>query len=177
VNARPIDLAPAEHRLFFALWPEPAVRAAFAASAQGLPGRAVHPDDLHVTLEFLGAVPAQRLEALRALGAAADLPVADLVFDRLEWWRTPRVVVALASAPPPELLAFQAALRRALAAAGYRTEARAYVPHVTLARHAHTAPAPGAFGPLRWALRTCALVESAPRARGARYRPLASWTR
>ena len=50
-------------RLFFALWPDPAVRAALAGVTARLPlprGRLTPPQNLHVTLVFLGAAAAVR---------------------------------------------------------------------------------------------------------------------
>ncbi len=171
--------ASAPRRLFFALWPDAALRAALvrdlAAAVPG--GRPVHPEDLHVTLEFLGGVEEPRLRTLLELGERLALPPGELAFDRLAWWRQQALAVALASAPPPALIALQSALRAALAGKGFRVEARAYVPHVTLARRLAAAPAFGRSVPVAWPLATLALVESGAAGGGARYRSLASWSR
>ena len=54
----------AQRRLYFALWPDAALRATIARVAAGpaavAGGRAVPAADLHVTLAFLGGVPAAR---------------------------------------------------------------------------------------------------------------------
>ncbi|WP_458527413.1 2'-5' RNA ligase family protein, partial [Onishia taeanensis] len=59
------------HRLFLALWPDPAVREALSSTAGqahlACRGRPVAPEQLHLTLAFLGQVPTERLSALVAL--------------------------------------------------------------------------------------------------------------
>lgn len=171
--------APATRRLFFALWPDTsaraAVRAAFGAAVAASGGRAVPDANLHMTLEFLGAVAAPAAAALGEIGAGLAGEAQDVVLDELQHWPRARTLVAAPSAPPPGLLALQAALRTRLAAGGFRVEARPYRPHVTLARHVLSAPARGATAPVSWPARTVALVESASAPGGSRYTPLACW--
>lgn len=60
-------------RLFFALEPDPAVRRALASLARALAratgGRVPQAEILHLTLAFLGQVPAGRHAELAAIGA------------------------------------------------------------------------------------------------------------
>jgi 2'-5' RNA ligase len=168
-----------QRRLFFALWPDASVRAAIAANfAPAVTvGTPVHAADLHVTLEFIGNVAAEQIAALTALGARLALPAGALALDRLEWWRAGALVVARASAPSAALLALQAELRAALGAGGYRVDARPFAPHLTLARRVGSRPSLAPLAPVEWPVRELALVESGAGAAGARYQPLASWTR
>ncbi len=165
-DPRPPDAAPAA-RLFIALWPPPALAAALdARGAQALgdaPARREAPGRLHLTLHFLGAVPRDRVPALQA---ALCLPFApfELRFAACTRWPS-GMVVAEPLSLPPGLRGLHAALAAALAALGQGTEARAFRPHVTLARRhagpwpaAPTAPAP----PLRWCVRRYVLAESLP---------------
>ena len=172
---------PAHRRLFLALWPEAPVRArldaSFAATAAGAGGRAVVAANLHVTLEFLGAVPEHRVAELEMLGARTRLPDGDLVLDTLEWWPRPALLVAGSSAPSQPLIDLQGQLRRQLAMQGFRVDARAFRPHLTLARRVAAVPDIAAVSPVRWPIRELALVESLPFAGGSRYAPLARWTR
>lgn len=170
----------AAHRLFFALWPDAPNRAALAravAAVAPAAGEAVPAENLHVTLEFLGAVPATRIGELADLGAAIVLPPTELRFDSVEWWRHAAALVARATVPPPQLLEAQAQLRRELGARGFRVDARPFRPHVTLARRVRTEPARGPVAELRLAVRELALLESTPSAHGVHYVPLASWSR
>ena len=71
------------HRLFCALWPDAATRAALENARSALfplSGRPVEAANLHVTLVFLGAVDAARLPALIAL--AGTRPKALVIFRR-----------------------------------------------------------------------------------------------
>src|SRR3546814_10607201 len=71
-SAAPVDVAaPAQARLFFALWPGPALAATlahWAAQAQAAcGGRAMRPDTLHLTLAFLGARSEEHTSELQSL--------------------------------------------------------------------------------------------------------------
>lgn len=166
-------------RLFFALWPDDGLRteaaAALAPLVAGAGGRPQRPDQLHVTLAFLGAVDADRVAL--ALAAAADVPVRAfaLEFDRVEYWRKSRVLCLAASTPPPALLDLVADLQAALRARGFELERRPFRAHLTAAREAHPAAAIAPATPLRWFAHGFALVESVTDRQGARYRPLARW--
>jgi 2'-5' RNA ligase len=170
----------AERRLFFALWPDDAVRAAmraaFGAAVSAAGGRAVPDGNLHLTLEFLGAVAARRCDALETLGAALSFAAGVVELDRLDYWPRARTLVAAPSAPPASLLALQAALRQELGGLGFRVDTRPFRPHVTLARAVDARPA---LTPpcVAWPLRELALVESLTAAGGSRYTPLARWRR
>lgn len=93
--------------------------------------------DLHVTLRFYGdATPAQGdaiAAQLQAHGPTADAQ--PLEFDQLETWppKRPTLLVATLRAPPL-LRAQQDAIEHAARVAGFPAEARAWKPHVTLAR-------------------------------------------
>lgn len=158
--------AAASTRLFIALWPPPALAAALhARGAQALAGtdaRREAPERLHLTLHFLGRVPRHDLPALRA---ALCLPFTPFELRLGACTRWPSgVVVAEPLSSPPALLALHAALAQTLAALGLPTEARAFRPHVTLARR-HAEPrldGPAAAAPLRWRVRRYVLVESLP---------------
>ncbi len=173
--------APEHRRLFFALWPDAALRArlveTFGAAAAVAGGRAVHPDNLHVTLEFLGSVASSRLAELASLGEATHLPTADLSLDTLEWWPRPALRVAGTSRPAGALLDLQAQLRLTLGERGFRVDSRAFRPHLTLAREVRATPPLTRVARLDWSLTELALVESHADAGGSRYTALARWPR
>lgn len=157
-----MDGKPETTRLFLALWPDPALRHQLTErrDAWTWPGAAspVHPDKLHVTLHFLGALPSERLPELLE-GFAVPFTPFQLVLDRAALWHN-GIAVLEPSAPPPELPALHQRLSGALAALGLAPEARAYRPHVTLARRAGGAVAPQAGAPVLWQAGGYALVES-----------------
>jgi 2'-5' RNA ligase len=153
-------------RLFIALWPPTVVRRALQAwQAQwAWPSGAtvVAPESMHVTLHFLGSVPVARVDALRvALLAPVEwLEPFDLSLDRVERW--PHGLVVLSPRSPPEpMRQLQGRLAVALSGIGVPVEARAFRPHVTLARRAAGAEGPPPPVGLCWRVRGYALVQSA----------------
>lgn len=130
-------------RLFVALELPSALRDALAhwlepLAAAGVPGvRVVAPDNLHLTLKFLGAVDAAHtvtvVTALQAI-AQAEAPVAVALsgLGAFPSPRRPRVLVAQVNASP--MLGLQQRVDSAMAGLGFAAEQRPYHPHVTLAR-------------------------------------------
>lgn len=177
--AREEERKPATARLFVALWPGPAVRDALRAArdAWRWPPRAapVAADKLHLTLHFIGSVPAGRVADIAA--ALRGVPVApfELRLSQPALWPHGIAVLEMAdgAAVPARLAALHAALGDALRALALPVETRRLRPHVTLARHAQGATPPAAPPALslRWPVRGCALVES----RGGAYRVLERW--
>lgn len=136
--------APAFLRLFVAIPLPGEVRAALVR-AQGRLRRTrsrvgwVAPENLHVTLAFLGDTPPPALAGLleslaRAAGAAAPflMRVEGLGFFGSP--RAPRVLWAGVTAGQAELTALQASVAAAIVGQGLRLEDRAFHAHVTLGR-------------------------------------------
>lgn len=158
-------------RLFVALWPGPAVRRALAGcrDRQAWPAGARPTADrqLHLTLHFIGAVPAGRVGEV---AAALAVPSAafELTLDRIEAW--PRgLVVCCPAAIPTAMQHLHAELAGALRQLALPVEPRPFRPHVTLARRASPCPPLTQPGPLRWPVHDHVLVQSIA---GAPYRVL-----
>jgi 2'-5' RNA ligase len=164
-------------RLFFALWPSAEVRDALAALAKDVRahcgGRATRPEDIHLTLFFIGQVERSRFSDLQAAAAASGGARFELLLDRLGYFRRARVAWA-GGACPAVLASLVAQLTRTLAARGFPGEERPYVPHITLAREAARTPAGIAFEPVIWRADAFVLVESV-RGSGSSYRILQRW--
>ena len=165
-------------RLFFALWPDDAVRAALAAWSAALHpvcgGRRIPAGNLHATLAFLGETPDEAQPGLRAAAGAVDTPRFELVLDAPGYWKHNRIAWAGASAFPIALPALADKLRGGLAARGVRFDPKPFVTHVTLLRDARPAaglPPPSALAPIRWPVSDFCLVRSA----AGRYEVLARW--
>jgi 2'-5' RNA ligase len=168
-------------RLFFALWPGPdALIAATAAVRSLVPqgtGRPQRPDQLHLTLEFLGGVPEPRLLPVLEAGAAvagSTIPF-EIVLDRLEHWRRPQVLCLTASLVPEPLQALVRSLRLALSDRGFEPEQRPFRPHLTLARKVRLPPLAESVAPQCWAAHEYSLVESITGPEGSRYERLSTW--
>ncbi|MDC8759640.1 RNA 2',3'-cyclic phosphodiesterase [Janthinobacterium fluminis] len=138
-------------RFFFALWPDPATRAALTQLQAGLAGNLQVPGKLHLTLAFLGQRAETDLLALRRVLRQVPARAMTLELDRYGHFGGQRIAWAGPSEAPEQLLALRAALMRLLAADGFAPEFEAdrFRPHVTLARKA-PAPAAAGFAPLRW---------------------------
>src|SRR5689334_16068701 len=82
------------HRLFFALWPDEAMQAALADATRAViatsDGTPVLAQNFHLTLAFLGAVPASRTRELgdiaRRVAVEAHGPIT-IVLDEIDYWR------------------------------------------------------------------------------------------
>ena len=96
---------------------------------KGARGRAVPPENLHLTLAFLGSVPdpAPAIEALKAVPA----PESALSFEKLSLFGDVTVALFLRDAA---LDAYVRDLRAALDQAGISYDRQAFRPHVTLLR-------------------------------------------
>jgi 2'-5' RNA ligase len=129
-------------RLFIAIELDAAVRAALAATVVelarcGADARWSRPDNLHLTLKFLGNVAAEHIDRLAAAlrSSVASTPAQAIPVRGLGVFpdaRRPRVVWAGIDAP--FLTALAASIDAACQALGFAAEARPFHPHVTLAR-------------------------------------------
>jgi 2'-5' RNA ligase len=154
---------PATRKLFYALWPDAADRAALAALQAGVAGRLTPPAKLHLTLAFLGQVPADAVPALLDICDALALPPLDLVLDCYGYFARPRIAWAGMTQVPPALVTLQEDLVRRLEAAGFSAATHGeFRPHVTLAREAREAPAAAPPAPVVWQVDAAVLVESLP---------------
>jgi RNA 2',3'-cyclic 3'-phosphodiesterase len=169
---------PTTQRLFFALWPDEAVRAQLRAAQDALPrrgGRPVHVEDIHVTLAFLGPVEAERRACMEAAAAGVRGEAFELVIDRQGYWPRPRVAWCAPAAIPEPLRTLVQRLNRALEPCGFEPERRAYSPHVTLFRDSRAVPEGPLERSVRWPCREFVLVASANVPGGPRYRVLGRW--
>jgi RNA 2',3'-cyclic 3'-phosphodiesterase len=166
-------------RLFFALWPDPRLRAELErrlpALAGAVDGKAQRPDQWHVTLEFLGSVADERLSAVWEAAERVAVAPFEVVFDRLDHWRRPQVYCLAARDVPVPLAQLVEQLRTGLTFLGFEPETRDYRPHVTLARKVRDARPQPLTPALQWPADRFALVRSVSDATGSRYEPLRWW--
>jgi 2'-5' RNA ligase len=155
-------------------------RSSVVSEVHGL--RLVRPEDLHVTLCFLGSRPVEEIDRIAAACAVvAGEPVADSAFSGALWLpaRRPRVLAVSLSDTDGAVSRIQSVLSDALVAGGwYAPESRPFLAHVTVARFGRDArvrpielPAPPD------AAARCSrvtLYRSRLSPAGARYEPLAA---
>lgn len=126
-------------KLFVAVVPPPEVIAALAERLEGLPipGRLVPPPNFHITLRFVGKVNAVSYD--RLLGSLATRPLVDPFRVRLGGLgafpnRRRATVIWVGVESDPALEDLAAIVEDAVVTAGFDTEERPFVPHLTVAR-------------------------------------------
>ena len=166
-------------RLFLALWPDDAVRAAIDAAARGLgivAGRPVPPRNLHATLVFLGATDAARRACVEHAAALVRIPAFTVELSRVEVRRRGGLIWLAPATTPPAAQALVTELNAALAGCGHTPEPRPFRLHVTLARDARvSSPGAGTVAPVRWQVGEFCLVSSRLTAQGSEYTVEARW--
>lgn len=183
-------------RLFVALDPPEAVRRRLAAMMVELrraAGRAadeirwVPPENVHLTLQFLGAVPEERVPAIEKVIRAAAAAARPLSLEvkgagGFPNARRPRVVWAGLAGDVAPLATLAADLGRRLAPLGFPPEDRPFSAHLTLGRAREGRGAPGIAGALAsvaetagapWRATELILFESHLSPKGPRYEALA----
>ena len=166
-------------RLFFALWPDDALRHSLyketrrAVRASG--GKPVPVDNFHITLAFLGHLDTAGMAVARAAADATVGECFELVMERLGFWAETRVVWLGPAMIPEAGSRFAIGLRDALRARGINVDTRPFLPHLTLARKVTKPGNLGSMRAVRWPVREFTLVHSIPNRHASEYRPLASW--
>jgi 2'-5' RNA ligase len=162
-------------RLFFALWPDQEVTRQLAELAcrlnLGSRGRRVDPKNYHVTLAFVGEVPATKLAVLQQIGRSLRVPKFTFLSDSIEFWRDSNVLVAAVRAAPPELLDLWFKLNDAIGLPRESLHA-----HVTLARKVTQAPVPQAMSPIVWRPTDFSLVRSDTGGAESAYTVVDTWS-
>ena len=168
-------------RVFYALWPGEEARRTLLALAKDVAtagrGRAPPPQNMHLTLAFVGEVAAERLPALQAIGAraaAAGSPFT-LRFDRLGSFRDSGIAWLGTGAAEPALQALVDGLAAGLAADGFPVERRPFRAHVTLARRCARPPVAADVPAVIWPVEAFTLTASELARGGSQYRTLAAW--
>ncbi|HVY82186.1 MAG TPA: RNA 2',3'-cyclic phosphodiesterase [Steroidobacteraceae bacterium] len=172
------DRHPAEprHRLFFALWPSDTMQLALANAARAVlaacDGTSVPTQNLHLTLAFLGDVPASRVTELIDIGArvaaARGEPIA-ITLDRIDYWRKPQLLCATATHSALGAAALAADLKSALTERGFAPDLKPFRVHATLARKVRRVTRDRAMAPVRWSFGAFRLIESRTTAQGSLY--------
>ena len=171
-------------RLFFALRPDGPMRErlveAVHRAVHRSGGRPVAGEQLHLTLAFLGAVPAARLVALAEIASAAARAVEltegplEIVLERLDYWARPKVLCAVPLESPRALGRLASGLLEGLTAAGFTPDLKTFRPHVTVARKVLRPSESCAMSPIRWRFERFALIESRTEPGGVVYSVVAT---
>lgn len=168
-------------RLFFALWPDTTTRAHLTKILPGLTppeARAVHYENLHITLVFLGRQAASTQHCAEQAAAQVRATPFSITLDCLGHWPHPRILWLGAVHYPAALPGLAADLHRALAPCHMGLDNRPYRPHLTFARNVRKMEAlPVLPASVDWRVRDFVLAESVSESdnAGTHYRVLARW--
>ena len=167
-------------RLFFALWPEATCRIELAAAQcvlqANIPARWIKPENLHMTLAFLGDVEVKARDGLAAMAKKIQSQNFELLLDRVEYWRKPQVICLTPTAHSPILEQLANDLATGLRNEGYSLEKRPWHAHLTLARRAAYLSAEARLeNPIFWKSTDFVLAASTRDALGSTYTVLESW--
>lgn len=98
-------------------------------------GKFVSNDHMHLTLEFLGEIPAERVDLIKNLmDKAIDKPFTMKLSNLGSFKRTGGDVVWLGIEDNDDLIKIQALLHELLIKEGFKLENRPYKPHITIGR-------------------------------------------
>lgn len=165
-------------RLFFAVWPNAAERAALVQWLRPLHelcgGRAMREDTLHTTLVFLGEVAEHRLQALLLAAQEINCRRFDMHLGAAHYWGHNHIAYAAPDDVPPQLAELVDELQKSLRRHRFHFDARPYKPHITLLRNAKWSDVQ--LPPMKavcWQAHDFVLVRSAQNDEGARYDVLA----
>lgn len=135
-------------------------------------GTAVDCRNWHVTLVFIGAFAEASIAGLQA--AVGEIEPVDirLRFDRISFWRRPKIASAHPQNMPAELGQLVSTLEQKLKPFGFEPNGRTYRPHITVSRRARAFADVPLARPIDLQWSSFELVESLSSLRGVQYRPL-----
>jgi 2'-5' RNA ligase len=161
-------------RLFFALWPDEAVRNEMVRQFKRMlqhdcPGNKMLPSNLHLTLHFIGNVDDAMTSCLQQAASTIKADSFELRLDKPGYFPLPGIFWIGCSELPEALMALHHQLARVLLPCGYKPESRPYSPHITLMRKLREAGDFEPVEPVVWAVKSFALIESLPTHYGVQY--------
>jgi len=123
-------------RLFYALWPDEATRKALSLWQSNISGRKVAPENLHITLIFLGEQPVGIVPELSRILESVSCRAIRLKLDKTGYFSHRRICWAGMKQIPGNLIQLHKELVCTLSekAVSFDRHNR-FFPHITLARH------------------------------------------
>ncbi len=138
-------------------------------------GRPNHPEDLHITLVFLGPVAPDQYDCVLETADRTSTPTFSIRIDRVGYWKRPHILWCGPSEIPLELNRLVSGLQRGLSGCGFTPEKRPYRPHVTLTRKSRPVAAHALPRSLEWQVDSFVLMETVPGGPSPHYRIRKKW--
>ena len=157
-------------RLFFALWPDEAVRHAIANIALTFPmprgARVTRAERLHVTVVFLGdfdPLPDSMLSAIQSAADSVRARCFEMSLDHVDSFARAHVVWLGPRNVSAALTDLHDALDVALRSVGVPLKSSTpFVPHITIQRNVRTSLPAMDLAPIEWKVRDFVLITSVP---------------
>lgn len=130
------------------------------ARVRDIGGRGIPAEKLHLTLLFLGDVPADAEKRLLAAAGRVEARPFDLTLDQMGCFFRSKVFWLGPSAVPRKLTELAGDLHAAMAGVGLAPDRKELVPHVTCRRDIRHVIRPVPVDPVTWPARQFALVHS-----------------
>ena len=167
-------------RLFFALWPDDAVRNEIISRFEQMPQHAtqakkMQPGNMHITLHFIGNVDSAMAACLHQAAQTVRSTGFTLQLDTVGYFKSPQIFWMGCAQLPEGLRVLHQQLAEVLLPCGYQAESRPFTPHITLLRKLRDPGTRVAFEPVHWDVKSFSLIESLSSGEGVMYRPLENY--
>lgn len=179
-----VDSKAPHNRLFFALIPDEATRAACAEAARDLKtrmqpdGYLLKPERYHITLPYLGDyVSTEQEAAAKQVAQLVSFPPFTLTLDQASSFKNSEIPWYLAPLEaPPELTLLHDHLRDVLRKSGVTVDRMRFTPHLTVVRNATVGLPPTRIKPVVWQVKEFVLIRSVLHGQPAEYQVLGRWS-
>lgn len=169
-------------RIFLALWPDELVRQQLFEVQNKLKpeptlqsAKAVIPDNLHMTLHFIGSISPEVLQALQVSLDSVRCKPFEIQVNTVGCFPKPQVVWLGLKNIPPELSELEQQTAACVEQSVENYQRIDYQPHITLFRKAKASMEQADFSEINWPVKSFALMESKSHAEGVRYHVLKEW--
>jgi 2'-5' RNA ligase len=167
-------------RLFFALWPDQAVRRQIVSNLEHQDidfkhCRLVSSNNLHMTLHFIGNTSLDEMACLERQASAVCAEPFNLMIDYSGYFKKPKVIWFACQQVPQALYDLHRALGQQISQCAFEPEQRPYSPHITVVRKINTELPAVPLKPIPWKVDRFVLIESISIPGGVRYQIVKSY--
>lgn len=166
-------------RLFFAIQPPRKIQKELSLVAkkqvQHYGGRSIKPENIHLTLFFLGKTDIDKIDALNSAVKNITARTFNLTIGKTRFWKRNQIVYAHVEIYPPELFSLVDEIKNAVHNSGFEFDNRTFKPHITLVRKAARHLPVDFEKPIKWHVKEWLLMQSKQTDQGIRYDTLGRW--
>ena len=160
------------------MWPDQITRQSIVEQTKPLliniPNKII-PDNLHITLAFVGSVEKSQLPCLLKAARFIQTKRFTLSLDKTGCFHQEKIFWLGCQFINPELKNLVTQLNNELKRCDYKPDERLYTPHVSLARQYNSLSYPEFKNKIEWQVDSFSLIESRSTAAGVEYHVLDTW--